>query len=56
MVKVTKVDKETPEPKKFFQPKQIFVSGIPYSANEEQLREFFAAQVHAITEIKMPKY
>ena len=38
MVKVAKVDKEeteAKEQKKFFQPRQIFVSGIPYTATEE---------------------
>ena len=32
------------------------MSGLPYTATEEAVREFFAAQAHAITEIKMPKY
>jgi RNA recognition motif-containing protein len=37
-------------------PKQVFVSGLPYTTTEDELKEFFKAQQHAITEIKMPKY
>jgi RNA recognition motif-containing protein len=35
-------------------PKQLFVSGLPYETNEEQLKEFFGAA--DIESIKMPKY
>ena len=43
-------------PVKSWCPKQLFVSGLPYTANEEELKEFFKDFKEAIMEIKMPKY
>jgi len=33
---------------------EIFVSGLPYTCNEEDLKEFFTSD--SISQIKMPKY
>lgn len=41
---------------KIWQPKQVFVSGIPYSATEEELRAVFKDQAHALSDLKLPKY
>ena len=49
--------KKAPESEKS-EPIQLFVTGIPYEATEEQLREFFEAEKIGkdITEIKLPRF
>lgn len=61
MGKTIKETKEVDTPKeevkeKPFTPRQVFVSGIPYSCTEDDLKAFFKEEAEHITEIKMPKF
>ena len=40
-----------------WQPRQLFVSGIPYDTTKDQLIDFFGAEAKPfITEVKMPTF
>ena len=39
-----------------WQPRQLFISGIPYDTTKDQLLEFFSDERAAITEVKLPTF
>ena len=39
-----------------WQPKQLFVSGIPYDTTNEQLLDFFTDEKESIRDVKMPVF
>lgn len=55
--KVSKSIKKSEPSKPDWQPKQLFVSGIPYDTTKDQLIDFFGADARTcISEVKMPTF
>ena len=50
-----KVEEKSNRPSSW-QPKQLFVSGIPYDTTNEQLLDFFSDEKESIRDVKMPVF